>query len=154
VRGSLARIAENAKEDRKLRFTSVAHLLTPELLLETWAQMNHNGASGVDGEARRQGGHRERREHRRRCGDGRDDGDRDGEDRYIEDDGYTPIAIAGKLRLTVPVSKTSVSLDVESGKSYFVRFKGFAGTIERADEAQGRPEIAETKLQENLWRGK
>lgn len=46
----LARIAEKAKTDRTTRFTSLAHLLTPEFLLETWRQMNHKGASGVDGE--------------------------------------------------------------------------------------------------------
>lgn len=46
----LARIAAKAKTEPKLRFTSLAHLLTPELLLETWKQMNHKGASGVDGE--------------------------------------------------------------------------------------------------------
>ena len=46
----LARIGEKAKADRKLRFTSLAHLLTPEFLIETWKQMNHKGASGVDGE--------------------------------------------------------------------------------------------------------
>lgn len=46
----LARIAEKAKADPKLRFTSLAHLLTPDFLKETWAQMNQKGASGVDGE--------------------------------------------------------------------------------------------------------
>jgi group II intron reverse transcriptase/maturase len=46
----LARIADKAKTDRKLRFTSLAHLLTPEFLVETWKQMNRRGASGVDGE--------------------------------------------------------------------------------------------------------
>jgi len=46
----LARITEKAKTDRKLRFTSLAHLLTPEFLIETWKQMNRRGASGVDGE--------------------------------------------------------------------------------------------------------
>src|SRR5258708_18855192 len=46
----LARIAEKAKADPKLRFTSLAHLLTPEFLIETWKQMNRKGASGVDGE--------------------------------------------------------------------------------------------------------
>ena len=45
----LARITEKAKTDRKLRFTSLAHLLTPEFLIETWKQMNRRGASGVDG---------------------------------------------------------------------------------------------------------
>ncbi len=39
-----------AQSDRKLRFTALAHLLTPEFLLETWGQMNRRGASGVDGE--------------------------------------------------------------------------------------------------------
>ena len=46
----LSRIAEKAKADRKVRFTSLAHLLTPEFLLETWKQMNRRGAGGVDGE--------------------------------------------------------------------------------------------------------
>jgi len=46
----LDRIAQKAKTDRKLRFTSLAHLLTPEFLLETWRMMNRKGASGVDGE--------------------------------------------------------------------------------------------------------
>jgi len=46
----LTRIAEKAKADRKARFTSLAHLLTPEFLLETWRQMNRRAAGGVDGE--------------------------------------------------------------------------------------------------------
>ena len=46
----LDRIAEKAKTDRKCRFTSLAHLLTPEFLMETWREMNHKGASGIDGE--------------------------------------------------------------------------------------------------------
>jgi group II intron reverse transcriptase/maturase len=46
----LTRIAEKAKAEPHLRFTSLAHLLTPEFLLETWKQMNRKGASGVDGE--------------------------------------------------------------------------------------------------------
>jgi RNA-directed DNA polymerase len=46
----LSRIAAKAKADRKTRFTSLAHLLTPEFLLETWKQMNRRGAGGVDGE--------------------------------------------------------------------------------------------------------
>lgn len=50
----LSRIIEKAKSDRKLRFTSLAHLLTPEFLLETWKQMNRRGASGVDGETIRE----------------------------------------------------------------------------------------------------
>ena len=35
---------------RKLRFTSLAHIITPEFLKETWQLMNRKGASGVDGE--------------------------------------------------------------------------------------------------------
>src|SRR5450755_1221056 len=46
----LDKIMEKAKSNQKLRFTSLAHLLTPEFLAETWKQMNRRGASGVDGE--------------------------------------------------------------------------------------------------------
>ena len=46
----LGQIAARARADRKLRFTSLAHLLTPEFLKETWGQLNRRGASGVDGE--------------------------------------------------------------------------------------------------------
>jgi hypothetical protein len=46
----LEQIATKAKVDRALRFTSLAHLLTPAFLIETWRQMNRHGASGVDGE--------------------------------------------------------------------------------------------------------
>jgi hypothetical protein len=46
----LDQIAKKAKLNPKLRFTSLAHLLTPEFLTETWKQMNRRGASGVDGE--------------------------------------------------------------------------------------------------------
>ena len=46
----LDQIAKKAKSDRKVRFTSLAHLLTPEFLRETWRQMNRRGASGIDGE--------------------------------------------------------------------------------------------------------
>ena len=50
----LTRVAEKAKTDRKLRFTSLAHLLTPQLLTETWRMVNKKGAPGVDGETVRQ----------------------------------------------------------------------------------------------------
>jgi group II intron reverse transcriptase/maturase len=50
----LDRIATKAKADRKVRFTSLAHLLTPVFLRETWALMNRRGASGVDGETTQQ----------------------------------------------------------------------------------------------------
>jgi len=46
----LDQIKGKAKSEPKLRFTSLAHLLTPEFLKETWKQMNRRGASGVDGE--------------------------------------------------------------------------------------------------------
>jgi group II intron reverse transcriptase/maturase len=46
----LDRIATKARGERKLRFTSLGHLLTPEFLKETWVQMNRKAASGVDGE--------------------------------------------------------------------------------------------------------
>jgi group II intron reverse transcriptase/maturase len=46
----LAGIATKAKADPKCRFTSLAHILTPEFLTETWQQMNRRGASGIDGE--------------------------------------------------------------------------------------------------------
>ena len=50
----LNQIAKKARSNSKLCFTSLAHLLTPEFLMETWAQMNRRGASGVDGETTRQ----------------------------------------------------------------------------------------------------
>jgi len=46
----LSKIALKAKENPKLRFTSLAHLLTPVFLKETWKQMNRRAASGIDGE--------------------------------------------------------------------------------------------------------
>jgi RNA-directed DNA polymerase len=50
----LDRIAAKAKADRKVRFTSLAHLLTPAFLMDTWRQMNRRGASGIDGESTQQ----------------------------------------------------------------------------------------------------
>lgn len=46
----LDQIVGKAKSNPKLRFTSLAHLITPEFLKETWRQINRRGASGVDGE--------------------------------------------------------------------------------------------------------
>lgn len=46
----LTRVAEKAKTDPQLRFTSLAHLLTPQFLTETWRMLNKKGAPGVDGE--------------------------------------------------------------------------------------------------------
>jgi len=51
VSTQLAQIAKKAQLDRKVRFTSLAHLLTPEFLKETWGMMNRHGASGIDGES-------------------------------------------------------------------------------------------------------
>jgi len=45
----LSQIAKRAKLDRKARFTSLAHLLTPEILKETWGKMNRRASGGVDG---------------------------------------------------------------------------------------------------------
>jgi RNA-directed DNA polymerase len=50
----LDRIAAKAKADRKVRFTSLAHVLTPAFRTETWRQMNRRGASGIDGETTQQ----------------------------------------------------------------------------------------------------
>src|SRR3984893_3942427 len=45
----LSQIAKRAKLDRKARFTSLAHLLTPEFVKETWGKMNRRASGGVDG---------------------------------------------------------------------------------------------------------
>ena len=50
----LGQIAKKAKLDRHARFTSLAHLLTPAFLKETWRMMNRKVASGVDGESTEQ----------------------------------------------------------------------------------------------------
>ncbi len=50
----LGQITAKAKADRTLRFTSLAHILTPEFLRDTWRQMNRRGASGIDGETTQQ----------------------------------------------------------------------------------------------------
>jgi RNA-directed DNA polymerase len=47
----LGQIAKKAKLDRKACFTSLAHLLTPAFLKETWGMMNRKPASGIDGES-------------------------------------------------------------------------------------------------------
>lgn len=46
----LSGIAEKARKDLKVQFTSLAHVLTPEFLKETWGGINKKGASGIDGE--------------------------------------------------------------------------------------------------------
>ncbi|OMH19605.1 hypothetical protein AC231_19650, partial [Clostridium pasteurianum] len=46
----LNEIAIKARKDRKAVFTSLAHIITPEFLKETWKMMNRKGSSGVDGE--------------------------------------------------------------------------------------------------------
>jgi RNA-directed DNA polymerase len=46
---TLSRIAEKAKTDPTARFTSLAHVLTPGFLKETWKGVNKQGAPGVDG---------------------------------------------------------------------------------------------------------
>jgi RNA-directed DNA polymerase len=52
----LSQIAKKAEMDRKARFTSLAHVLTPEFLKETWGKMNRRAAGGVDGQSAEQFG--------------------------------------------------------------------------------------------------
>lgn len=47
---TLTKIAMKAKTEPKIRFTSLAHLLTPEYLKENWRQMNKAAVGGIDGE--------------------------------------------------------------------------------------------------------
>ena len=47
----LVQIAKKSQSDRKVRFPSLAHLLTPEFLKETWGTINRRGAGGDDGES-------------------------------------------------------------------------------------------------------
>ena len=63
----LSQIAKKAKLDRKTRFTSLAHLLTPEFLKETWGKMNQKAAGGVDGQSAEQFGKRARNASRGIC---------------------------------------------------------------------------------------
>ena len=49
----LDRIAQRARMAPRLAFTSLAHLLTEDFLVETWRQMNRNGAPGLDRETTR-----------------------------------------------------------------------------------------------------
>lgn len=50
MRRKLDQIAEKARTDHKLRFTSLAHLVTLAFLRETWRAVNRRGAAGVDRE--------------------------------------------------------------------------------------------------------
>src|SRR5437899_5488171 len=52
----LSQIAKKAKLDRKARFTSLAHLLAPDFLKETWGKMNRRAAGGIDGQSAEQFG--------------------------------------------------------------------------------------------------
>ena len=45
----LQRIENLAKQDMKIKFTSLAHLLTPELLQDALERLNKHGAPGTDG---------------------------------------------------------------------------------------------------------
>lgn len=45
----LQRIVELAERDQKVRFTSLAHLLTPQFLCESFKQLNARAAPGADG---------------------------------------------------------------------------------------------------------
>jgi len=46
----LDKIANKAKQNPQLRFTSLSHLISPSFLIETWKEMNQRGSPGVDGE--------------------------------------------------------------------------------------------------------
>src|SRR5207237_9939490 len=49
VATQLAQIAKKAVLDRKVRFTSLAHLLTPPFLQETWGVISRHAAGRVAG---------------------------------------------------------------------------------------------------------
>jgi RNA-directed DNA polymerase len=49
VSTKLQRIAELAQKDKRMKFTSLAHLLTPEFLKENFQKLNQHGAPGADG---------------------------------------------------------------------------------------------------------
>lgn len=49
VSTKLQRIAELAKQDQRMKFTSLAHLLTPQFLKEQFGKLNPHGAPGSDG---------------------------------------------------------------------------------------------------------
>lgn len=53
---TLTKIALKAKAEPKIRFTSLAHLLTPAYLMENWSKMNKGAAGGIDGETMQQFG--------------------------------------------------------------------------------------------------
>jgi RNA-directed DNA polymerase len=49
VSRELQRIAFKAKQDKRVRFTSLAHLLTPDFLKASFQKLNRHGAPGPDG---------------------------------------------------------------------------------------------------------
>jgi RNA-directed DNA polymerase len=50
MKTQLSSVAKKAKLENKMVFTSLAHLLTPAFLKETWQLMNKRGAPGIDKE--------------------------------------------------------------------------------------------------------
>ena len=46
----LNRLSEIAARDSKVKFTSLAHLLTEEFLKDCYRELNHRAAAGIDGE--------------------------------------------------------------------------------------------------------
>lgn len=50
MKTKLERVAEKATSDHRVKFTSLAHLLSEEFLAETWQKLNKRGAAGVDRE--------------------------------------------------------------------------------------------------------
>lgn len=49
VSPELLRVANKAKEDKRVKFTSLAHLLTPDFLKKSFLELNQDGAPGSDG---------------------------------------------------------------------------------------------------------
>jgi hypothetical protein len=80
----------------------------------------------------------------------------------IENNGYVPLTAIGKTRILFPYAKKFVDLNVEAGKSYYVRLAMAPGMLDPAEngtlvvveETAARGEIADTKIQEETYRGK
>jgi hypothetical protein len=80
----------------------------------------------------------------------------------LENNGYVPLIAIGKTRILFPYANKSVDLNVEAGKSYYVRLATAPGmfdppqngTLVPVEEAAARGEIADTKLQEDAYTGR
>lgn len=80
----------------------------------------------------------------------------------LENNGYVPLSAIGKTRVMFPYADKVVDLNVEAGKSYYVRLAMAPGmfesrqhgTLVQVDEAAARREIADTKLQQDAYTGR